>query len=80
MGERVRAVLTGLADIRPDLATLYRDLHAHPELSFAEQRTSAVVARRLAALGADVTSGVGGTGVVGVLRNGSGPTVLLRAD
>jgi hippurate hydrolase len=80
MGERVRAVLTGLAGIRTDLAALYRDLHAHPELGFAEVRTSAEVARRLAALGADVTSGVGGTGVVGVLRNGTGPTVLLRAD
>ena len=80
MGERVRAVLTGLAGIGPDLADLYRDLHAHPELGFAEVRTAAEVARRLTALGADVTSGVGGTGVVGVLRNGSGPTVLLRAD
>ncbi len=80
MGERVRAVLTGLAGVRTDLAELYRDLHSHPELSFAEVRTAAEVARRLVALGADVTTGVGGTGVVGVLRNGSGPTVLLRAD
>jgi hippurate hydrolase len=80
MGERVRAVLTGLDGIRTDLAALYRDLHARPELSFAEVRTAAEVARRLAALGADVTPGVGGTGVVGVLRNGTGPTVLLRAD
>lgn len=80
MSERVRAVLTGLAGIRTGLGALYQDLHAHPELSFAEVRTAAEVAKRLAALGADVTPGVGGTGVVGVLRNGSGPTVLLRAD
>jgi hippurate hydrolase len=80
MGERVRAVLGGLAKVRPDLADLYRDLHAHPELSFQEHRTGAEVARRLTALGLDVTTGVGRTGVVGVLRNGTGPTVLLRAD
>jgi hippurate hydrolase len=80
MGERVRTVLTGLTGIRAGLADLYRDLHAHPELSFAEVRTAAEVAKRLTALGMDVTPEVGGTGVVGVLRNGTGPTVLLRAD
>jgi len=62
------------------LATLYRDLHAHPELSFAEHRTAGIVAERLRALGYEVTAGVGGTGVVGVLSHGTGPTVLLRAD
>ena len=62
------------------LAVLYRDLHAHPELSFAEHRTAGIVAERLRELGYDVTTGVGGTGVVGVLTRGSGPTVLLRAD
>ncbi|MDI2029902.1 amidohydrolase [Saccharopolyspora sp. TS4A08] len=69
-----------LDDIRDDLHVLYEDLHAHPELSFQEHRTAAEVARRLGELGLEVTSGVGGTGVVGVLRNGDGPTVLLRAD
>jgi hippurate hydrolase len=73
-------VLARLPDIAAGLADLYRDLHAHPELSYAETRTAAEVARRLTALGADVTEGVGATGVVGVLRNGAGPTVLLRAD
>ncbi len=63
-----------------DLADLYRDLHQHPELSFAETRTAAVAARELRAAGFEVTEGVGGTGVVGVLRNGDGPTALLRAD
>jgi amidohydrolase len=80
MGEGARTVLTRLAELRDDLADLYRDLHAHPELSFAEVRTSAEVARRLRISGAEVTTGVGRTGVVGVLRNGDGPTVLLRAD
>jgi len=62
------------------LAVLYRDLHAHPELAFAEHRTAAIVAERLLELGYAVTTGVGGTGVVGVLSNGTGPTALLRAD
>ena len=63
-----------------ELAALYRDLHAHPELSFCEHRTAAIAAERLAAWGYDVTTGVGGTGVVAVLDNGPGPTALLRAD
>ena len=62
------------------LEELYYDLHAHPELAFAEHRTAGIVADRLTALGLDVTTGIGGTGVVGVLANGEGPTVLLRAD
>jgi len=62
------------------LADLYRDLHAHPELSFQETRTAAIVADRLTALGYLVHTGIGGTGVVGVLDQGSGPNVLLRAD
>ncbi|RKT83081.1 hippurate hydrolase [Saccharopolyspora antimicrobica] len=74
------AVLRRIDDIRDDLTALYKDLHAHPELSFAEHRTAAEIARRLEVLGLEVTTGVGRTGVVGVLRNGDGPTVLLRAD
>ncbi|WP_345762912.1 amidohydrolase [Diaminobutyricibacter sp. McL0608] len=62
------------------LEELYYDLHAHPELSFAEHRTAGIVADRLTALGLAVTTGIGRTGVVGVLANGDGPTVLLRAD
>jgi amidohydrolase len=63
-----------------ELAALYRDLHAHPELAFAEHRTAGIVAERLGGLGYQVMTGVGGTGVVGVLANGTGPAVLLRAD
>jgi hippurate hydrolase len=63
-----------------DLAGLYRDLHAHPELSGQEERTAAAAAAHLNRAGFDVTEGVGGTGVVGVLANGDGPTVMLRAD
>ena len=63
-----------------DLASIYRDLHRHPELGFAEHRTAGIVAERLTQLGFEVSTGVGGTGVVGILRNGAGPTALLRAD
>ncbi|KOU40045.1 amidohydrolase [Streptomyces sp. WM6378] len=72
--------MRGLDAIRADLAAIYRDLHAHPELSFAEHRTAAEVADRAREFGCEVTAGVGRTGVVAVLRNGPGPTVLLRAD
>ena len=68
----------------PDLLSwhedFYRDMHSHPELSFAEHRTSARVADRLRELGYDVHTGIGGTGVVGILRNGDGRAVLCRAD
>jgi amidohydrolase len=63
-----------------DLEQFYRDLHAHPELGFAEHRTAGLVAARLRELGYEVTEGIGGTGVVGQLTRGEGPTVLLRAD
>lgn len=63
-----------------ELAELYRDLHRHPELGFSETRTAALVAARLRDAGYEVTEEIGHTGVVGVLRNGDGPTVLLRAD
>ena len=63
-----------------DLAELYRDLHRNPELAFAEHRTAGIVAGELRRIGYEVTEGIGGTGVVGVLANGEGPTVLLRAD
>lgn len=74
------SVLGGLPGARADLADLYRDLHAHPELSGREHRTSATAAARLERAGFAVTTGVGGTGVVGLLGNGNGPTVMLRAD
>ncbi|MGV9242392.1 amidohydrolase [Streptomyces sp. NPDC003710] len=63
-----------------DLEDCYRDLHRHPELSLGEHRTAGRLAERLRTAGYETTEGVGGTGVVGVLRNGDGPTVLLRAD
>ncbi len=59
---------------------LYRDLHANPELSGGEERTAGIVADRLGAMGLETTAGLGGHGVLGILRNGDGPVVGLRAD
>ena len=72
--------LDGLDQIYPQLDALYIDLHKNPELAMKEQRTSARMAEELRKVGYEVTAGVGGTGVVGVLRNGKGPTVLLRTE
>jgi amidohydrolase len=74
------AALAPLDSIYPDLDKLYIDLHQTPELSLHEEKTAAKLAARLKALGYEVTTGVGGTGVVAILKNGKGPTVLVRAD
>jgi hippurate hydrolase len=63
-----------------ELEALYKDVHRHPELSLEEERTAGLAAERLRQAGFEVTTAVGKTGVVGVLRNGDGPTVMLRAD
>jgi hippurate hydrolase len=73
-------VLAPLEGIYPDLEALYIDLHQNPELSLHEEKTSAKLALRLRALGYQVTDRVGGFGVVAVLKNGKGPTVLVRGD
>jgi amidohydrolase len=72
--------LAPLDALYPDLDKFYIDLHQTPELSRHEEKTAAKVAARLKALGYEVTTGVGGTGVVAILKNGKGPTVLLRTD
>ena len=59
---------------------LYRDLHQNPELSLMEFKTAAKMAEALGELGFEVTKGVGGNGVVGVMRNGKGPVIMLRTD
>ncbi len=70
-----------IADLVPDLVALRHDLHAHPELAFKEHRTAGIVASALRELGLEVHEGIGGTGVVGVLRAGTGRrSVGLRAD
>lgn len=67
-------------DYHRHLAPLFVHFHRHPELSFREFETAARLAEELRSLGIEVTEGVGGTGIVGVLRNGDGPRVLVRAD
>jgi amidohydrolase len=74
------AELAGLDAIYPKLDALYQDLHRNPELSQHEDKTAPKLAARLRELGFEVTEHVGGLGVVGVLRNGPGPTVLVRTD
>lgn len=74
------AVLQKLAAEYGSLDALYKDLHANPEVSYMEERTAGVVARELRAAGFDVTEKIGGHGVVGVLKNGAGPTLLIRTD
>ncbi|GKS95373.1 M20 aminoacylase family protein [Acidovorax sp. SUPP2825] len=79
--EGLERIARPVADLLPELVTLRRDLHAHPELAFQERRTAGIVAQALRLLGLEVHEGIGGTGVVGTLRCGSGPrSVGLRAD
>lgn len=69
-----------LEKLLPELESVYKDIHSHPELSMQESRTAAIAADSLRKAGYEVTTGVGNTGLVGLLRNGDGPTVMLRAD
>jgi hippurate hydrolase len=69
-----------IRDLLPDLEKVYTDIHAHPELSMQETRTAGIAADRLRSAGFEVTTGIGKTGVVGLLRNGDGPVLMLRAD
>ncbi|RQS07304.1 M20 family metallopeptidase [Burkholderia sp. Bp8998] len=76
----VEATKDSIESLLPELEAIYKDLHEHPELSMQEVRTARIAADYLENVGYDVTRGVGVTGVVAVLRNGDGPTVMLRAD
>src|SRR5690242_20139907 len=79
-GKKPTKILAYLDKMLPELEVLYKDIHGHPELSMQETRTAGIAADHLRASGFAVTTGVGKTGVVGILRNGDGPTVMLRAD
>jgi amidohydrolase len=79
-GEDARELRSQIDAVYPQAESLYFDLHRHPELSLHEERTAATLAAALRALGYEVTEGVGHTGVVGVLKNGNGPVVLLRTE
>ena len=78
--DSITEVLTDLEEISRWQEGVYKQLHAHPELSFQETQTAALAASKLKELGYEVIEAIGRTGVVGVLRNGDGQTVLARAD
>jgi hypothetical protein len=78
--QRLALLLANLDTLLPELEAIYKDIHAHPELSMQETRTARIAETHLKTIGFEVTAGVGKTGVVGLLRNGDGPTVMLRAD
>ena len=84
MGQDIRSsastVLANMGALLPGVEALYQDIHSHPELSMQETRTAGIAADKLKGAGYEVTTGVGKTGVVGLIRNGEGPTVMLRAD
>src|SRR6185437_3571294 len=64
----------------PQLDTLYKDLHAHPELAFQEVKTAAKLAAQMRAIGFEVTENVGKTGLVALYKNGDGPTIMVRTE
>jgi amidohydrolase len=80
MSDGSESIFAGVGAMLDDLEELYKDVHKHPELSMREERTAGLAAGRLRTAGFEVTTGLGKTGVVGLLRNGDGPTVMLRAD
>jgi hippurate hydrolase len=77
MIERIDAMVD---DDAPRIQAIFKDIHQHPELGFMETRTAGIVANELQAMGYDVKTGIGGTGVVGIMRNGPGPVLMWRAD
>ncbi|KDB06229.1 amidohydrolase [Burkholderia sp. lig30] len=80
MSKLIETMASSIDALVPELEAIYKDLHRHPELSMQEVRTASIVADYVERLGYEVTRHVGDTGVVAVLRNGDGPTVMLRAD
>lgn len=76
----IKTIAGAIDSLLPELETIYKDLHQHPELSMQEVRTAQIAGDYAQKFGFDVTRQVGVTGVVAVLRNGDGPTVMLRAD
>lgn len=78
--EHIQDIKKRVAAEYAGLEMLYKHLHANPEMSFEEEQTAARMAKELKAIGFEVTTKVGGHGVVGVLKNGDGPTILVRTD
>lgn len=78
MNPLTQALEPRFESMAPELLAIYEDLHRNPELSMQEHRSAGIAADFIEKLGYEVTRGVGVTGVVGVLRNGEGPAVMLR--
>jgi len=78
--ELIKKISAGVDSDTERLQKIFKDIHQHPELGFMETRTANIVAKELKALGYEVKTGIGVTGVVGILKNGDGPTVMFRAD
>jgi hippurate hydrolase len=74
------SIQTSLDTEYPALETLYKDIHAHPEIAFQEVKTAAKLAAEMRAIGFDVTEHVGKTGLVAIYKNGDGPTVMVRTE
>ena len=79
-GSRATLTAAEINALYPDIEALYIDLHRNPELAFQETQTAAKLAARMKALGFDVTTGVGRTGIVAVMKNGAGPTAMMRTE
>jgi len=73
-------LIDALRDLQEEMTSWRRDLHAHPEIAYEEERTAGIVAEKLKSFGVEVTTGLAGTGVVGTLSNGEGAAIGLRAD
>lgn len=80
MNDLIQALAVAPTTLLTELEAIYKDLHRNPELSMQEVRTAKIAADEMESLGYEVTRNVGATGVVCVLKNGAGPTVMLRAD
>lgn len=78
--ELAKQIIKAVDDDGERLKGIYKDLHQNPELGFMETRTAGIVAKELKALGYEVKTGIGKTGVVGIMKNGDGPTIMYRAD
>src|ERR1700761_7454276 len=75
-----QSIETSFESDYPKLDALYKDIHAHPEIAFEEEKTAAKLAAEMRALGFEVTEQVGITGLVAIYRNGAGPTIMVRPE
>ena len=75
-----KAIETSIASDYPKLDALYKDIHAHPEIAFQEEKTAAKLATEMRAIGFEVTEHVGKTGLVAIYKNGDGPTIMVRTE